>query len=487
MALAALVAACGGGGAPGFETLPFSPTVRDVVTVAAPAALVAPGFADEAGGGLFALPDGGAVRLTLEGRTAALERHPGNAVQPGAAQALYPLGPHGALVQTAEGLFVAEGGWLLSTGWSTALSGAGVVATTRDGEGAVWLQLSTGLFRLEDGALGELKLGGASVTGVAAMTAAPSEHGLPGLWVVRDGRLTVAEQRSHDELEAREVALPEPSPIVSIAAVGPGAGAPGALFVLGERALWRLNGARGWARYEVGARRGLELRAAGRMLWARFDEGLYRYDADTDEWLEAAGQAGPLVAVDASGAAWLEAGAIAFERAPRLRGLDQGQRLYDTTARVTAAAPGATEVRFSIDGAAEVAAAAPHFSLGGLDAAGEPKAHSFAALLPGPHTLTATATFDGGATAVRRVHFELTPLVSGQLSYAADIAPVFAARCASCHTTGPGRDLSTYELWKQNAALIVAAVNELRMPADGPLDPQLQQRLQRWASGGQLP
>jgi hypothetical protein len=34
---------------------------------------------------------------------------------------------------------------------------------------------------------------------------------------------------------------------------------------------------------------------------------------------------------------------------------------------------------------------------------------------------------------------------------------------------------------------IVAAVVELRMPADGPLDPAQIKVLQRWAAGGALP
>jgi len=38
--------------------------------------------------------------------------------------------------------------------------------------------------------------------------------------------------------------------------------------------------------------------------------------------------------------------------------------------------------------------------------------------------------------------------------------------------TRPGRPLSTYALWKENASLITAAVRDQRMPADGPLDPR---------------
>jgi hypothetical protein len=72
-------------------------------------------------------------------------------------------------------------------------------------------------------------------------------------------------------------------------------------------------------------------------------------------------------------------------------------------------------------------------------------------------------------------------------SWARDIRPIHEARCAKCHTTSPGRPLNTYELWKSNAQLINAAVRDLRMPADGPLDQQGLALIQRWVSSGALP
>jgi len=57
----------------------------------------------------------------------------------------------------------------------------------------------------------------------------------------------------------------------------------------------------------------------------------------------------------------------------------------------------------------------------------------------------------------------------------------------SCHETGPGHDLSTYELWKADAARIVQAVSDRRMPADGPLDPLARTKIIRWAQLGTAP
>ncbi|MFY0584163.1 hypothetical protein ACN28S_66465 [Cystobacter fuscus] len=74
------------------------------------------------------------------------------------------------------------------------------------------------------------------------------------------------------------------------------------------------------------------------------------------------------------------------------------------------------------------------------------------------------------------------------LGWDKDIRPIHQQRCAKCHeSTGPGRSLATYELWKQNSSLIIAAVREQRMPADGPLDTQLITLIQRWAATGANP
>ncbi len=86
------------------------------------------------------------------------------------------------------------------------------------------------------------------------------------------------------------------------------------------------------------------------------------------------------------------------------------------------------------------------------------------------------------------MHFDFQPVSPGRCSGCdKDIRPIYEARCAKCHISGPGRPLSTYELWKENANLITAAVRDQRMPADGPLDPQLITLIQRWVASGAKP
>jgi hypothetical protein len=108
-------------------------------------------------------------------------------------------------------------------------------------------------------------------------------------------------------------------------------------------------------------------------------------------------------------------------------------------------------------------------------------------LEPGPHTLNAVARYVDGTEARRAVAFEYQPLSTVALGWQKDIRPIHEARCAKCHVSGPGRLLSSHELWRDNAPLIIAAVREQRMPADGPLDPQLISVIQRWAATGANP
>ena len=111
---------------------------------------------------------------------------------------------------------------------------------------------------------------------------------------------------------------------------------------------------------------------------------------------------------------------------------------------------------------------------------------SFITLADGAHSVTVTARYPGAVLVKRTVHFTLQSGATGTVGYAADIKPIFDARCAKCHTMGPGRDLTTFDLWKANSMLIVNAVKDKRMPADGPLDPSFIQKIARWVNGGML-
>jgi ligand-binding sensor domain-containing protein len=66
-------------------------------------------------------------------------------------------GPYPALVATDRGLYVAESGWLIQPAWRDALPAEGLKATALADNGVAWIAHEKGLFRIEDGALSELK------------------------------------------------------------------------------------------------------------------------------------------------------------------------------------------------------------------------------------------------------------------------------------------------------------------------------------------
>ncbi len=88
---------------------------------------------------------------------------------------------------------------------------------------------------------------------------------------------------------------------------------------------------------------------------------------------------------------------------------------------------------------------------------------------------------------MRTVPFDYRAVVGQALSWATDIAPISESRCARCHDGQSSRPLDTYQRWVDAADKISAAVGERRMPADGPLDPELILTIQRWVAGGTLP
>jgi hypothetical protein len=170
-------------------------------------------------------------------------------------------------------------------------------------------------------------------------------------------------------------------------------------------------------------------------------------------------------------------------------GLHEGMQVVEDALVVRARVVPGTEpvsVTFEVAGV-EVPVRGPAYSLGGVETDGTFRPYSFVGLEPGPHTLSAVARYGDGTEARRSVSFEYQPLSTVALGWDKDIRPIYEARCAKCHVSGPGRPLSSYDLWKDNVPLIVAAVREQRMPADGPLDPQLISLIQRWAATGANP
>ncbi|TQF16570.1 hypothetical protein FJV41_07630 [Myxococcus llanfairpwllgwyngyllgogerychwyrndrobwllllantysiliogogogochensis] len=492
---AVLLTACGDDSLPLDRPRPvsFRPTeVRSKTALAS-----APGFADQAGGGIFANTTGTVVRIRLDGSLGALAPHPGNSAELGTVNAVFRMGPHSALVEARNGLFLAESGWLISPPWRDAL-GLGITATTQSSDGAVWLAHPTGLFQLRDGTLSALKVKGEALTGITALAAAPTGEGSAGVWFLRDGKLHVAVATSLVHFDVREAGAPleEGEVVESLAGLGPGLGTSGELWLLTNQGLLR-RPREGWRRVTL-PQRPVQLLASGRFLWVKSSDALLLYDADANEWGLAQGidtREFRFLSADESGCAWVQLGgetvAVSRSPAPRVTGLHQGMQVVEDGLVVRAVMPTGVEpdsVVFQLGGV-EVPAMGegPVYSLGGQEADGTPKPYSFAGLEAGRQALGVVARFLDGTEAKRLVPFDYQPVSTVALSWATDIQPIHVSRCEKCHATGPGRALNTYELWKENAALITAAVRDQRMPADGPLDPQLISLIQRWAASGAKP
>jgi hypothetical protein len=466
------------------------------------------GFADERGGGVFATPDGKAVRLRVDGSLGRLENHPGNTQAPGAVQRVFPVGPYSALVVTANGLYIAESGWLIEPSWRDALDSSGIVAAAMGGNGVVWLAHERGLYRIEAGELSELKVERKSLRGITALAVAPAPNGANAVWFAQGRVLSYARQTARARYEVVAGGLSEDvvqTAISGLAGVSASPNSAGELWLITPSGLFHFARQR-WINHETpGAPEALA--SAGRYVWLQTSEGLFRYDADAERWGSVDRRAGPLslLAADASGSIWIKSAerslTLSSGSVPRVFGMFEGARVYDADVHVRAQIAGAElpeRVSFLLDDGEEVerdagdglpgegTVATLDYALGGFDSAGREQSYSLAGIGAGMHTLTVRAHFASGMEQ-RKLHFDFRSGSAQALSFAADVQPIFEARCAKCHSSGPGHALSSYDQWVAEKERIVRAVIELRMPADGPLDPSQIQTLQRWAAGGAKP
>lgn len=489
---------------------PLSPGAFDVVAQSTMLELSAtPAFADERGGGVFIDLAGRVVRVRGNGERGVLESHPQNSVFPGPATAVFALGPSNALVSTSRGLFVADQGWLIAPSWQELLPAEGLLATAQGGDGVAWLSHAQGLYRLEHGTLTEFQVAGESLTGLTAMAAAPTLDGTPGVWFAREGKLFAASQSARSEFTVRGAGLSAETlagGVLGLAGIAPSRDSGGELWAITRRSLLLYTGT-SWREYTLGPSP-RKLLSAGRYAWMQAGDGLYRYDGDTRSWaqVQGLGSAGTLLAVDASGSAWVRVGtttiSIAPNVPPRVRGLFQGARVFDSQLVIQASVPSeqmidgltwelddATEhpldLTRGVPGSGPTAGQTFH-SLGGAEASGVLKPISLSTLEDGWHTLTVAAT-SAGATVARRVHFEFRGSATAAISWEQDIKPIGLDRCSKCHATGTDPELVTYAQWKANAALIAAAVRDSRMPADGSLDSAGVAAIIRWVNGGAQP
>ncbi len=467
-------------------------------------------FADERGGGIFIDLAGRVVRVRADGTQGLIESHPANAVAPGRASAVWPLGPYTALVETERGLFIAESGWLVAPAWQTLLPPEGLIATAVGDNGIGWLAHENGLFRLESGLLTELKVAGSSVQGLTAMGIAPSSDGSTGVWFAQGERVSNAAQTSKLEFVIKDSGIDKKSlagGVIGMAGIAASPSSPGELWAITPKSLFQFTVAEGWRKYELG-RTPKQVISAGRVAWLQSGDELFRYDADAQSWGRAQTlEAVPvLLAVDASGAAWVRTGETTSLISPtlpiRIDGLFQNAKVYaselvvqTTFSKLTALT--ALNWSFDAEPARDLAvtdgqpgvgpqASLRFYSLGGNEASGVAKTISFAALADGMHTLSVTALTEAGLT-TRALHFDLHASSTAILSFEADIRPISESRCAKCHSTGTLPELKTFAQWQTEAEKVLSAVRDRRMPADGPLDPSGIQAIQRWVNGGMQP
>jgi hypothetical protein len=501
-----LVCACSSGD---IGDNPLSAAALDVEQTDAALELAAgSGFADERGGGVFATSDGKAVRLRVDGSQGRLENHPGNTTAPGAVRGVFPVGPYSALAATDHGLFVAESGWLIAPSWRDALDPAGIIAAAMGGNGVVWLAHQRGLYRIEAGRLSELKVEHESLSGLTALAVAPAPNGANAVWFAQGKTLSYARQTARASYEVLAGGLSEEvveARIIGLAGVSASPSSAGELWLITSRALFQFAKQR-WISHETGGAPEA-LMSAGRYVWLQTSEDVFRYDADAERWGRIKRMHGPLslLAADATGSAWINVAGrslmLSTGAVPRVLGMFEGARVYEADVFVRAQIAGTDapdRISFLLDDGEEVeresgdglpgegTVATLDYALGGFDAAGREQSYSLAGIGAGMHTLTVRAEF-ASRVEERRLHFDFRSSNAQALSFAADVQPIFEQRCAKCHSSGPGHALGDYDQWVAEKDRIVRAVVELRMPADGPLDPSQIQTLQRWAAGGAKP
>jgi mono/diheme cytochrome c family protein len=423
---------------------------------------------------------------------------------------VFAAGPFSALVAAEHGLYIAESGWLIEPAWRDALEPDDVVASALGSDAVAWIGSGDGLFRIEGGELSELKAEDGSISGISALAVAPAEDGSNAVWFAQAGELRYARQTARTGFEIGSAGLDAKAlggGILALASVSAAPDSRGELWLITPQALFR-HSEQGWQSFDPPAPP-KALISAGRFVWLQAGAGLYRYDADAADarWsrIEGVGSDLSLLAADASGSLWLRMDGDSFNLSsgavPRLFGLFEGMRVYATDVRVRAQLSAADEpssVSFTLDDGEQVLRSASEarasesgpdtleFALGGFDPAGQEQSYSLAGFAPGMHTLRVSASTERGEES-RQLHFEFRAADASALSFARDVQPIYEARCAKCHMAGPGHALNDYEEWVAEKDKLVRAVVELRMPADGPLDPSQIQIIQRWAAGGAAP
>jgi hypothetical protein len=99
-----------------------------------------------------------------------------------------------------------------------------------------------------------------------------------------------------------------------------------------------------------------------------------------------------------------------------------------------------------------------------------------------PHQVRVVVRY-GEAMVERTIGFGYQSPLGRIPTYTADIAPIYAARCARCHSNSVAEDLSTFTQLSGRKLSTRLALRERRMPPDLPLDPVSEAIFIAWIDG----
>ena len=306
-----------------------------------------------------------------------------------------------------------------------------IVRMEREGTD-LWVEGSDGLYLLRDGWLHAVRV---------------EDEPVQGAWAVHDGEVWVA--RAEDTVVLQEdggwqVTAVHPVVATQLAVTNE------AVWALTETSLMRFSG--GWSTVEVTA---ATMLARGNAVWL---DGPRRVSAELDAPIHDLGLTGRLVGVDDAGRAWLtDDGALVRADIERraLWVASQGVLTVPTTLPLSISEVALVDtVTASLDDV-ELTVATDPWSVE-VDPGG---------LLEGPHTLTATVTWNDGNTITTSTTIH-APAIT-EATWAEHVEPMAQKRCSVCHDGGTETVLHGRDLWVELFDAVLEEVESGRMPLGG--------------------
>jgi hypothetical protein len=170
------------------------------------------------------------------------------------------------------------------------------------------------------------------------------------------------------------------------------------------------------------------------------------------------------------------------EAALHLSGISDGEQIIDTRLELEVLPPrsrGLATVAFSVDGKPLAMRDRPPWGWG----EGGARVRDLKGLSFGPHRIEAVARDEEGHALERSIRIAYTSPLRRIPTYDKDIAPIYAAHCARCHSNGIAHELGGYDALAAERSLLRAAVREARMPPDILLDRVSTAVITAWVDG----